>query len=45
MKGLTWKGAELSQLSLVFKALKNQVKVAGVPEWQLSVSKFTLLGA
>lgn len=41
IKGLTWKGAELSQLSLKFKALKNQVKVAGV----ISVSQFSLLGA
>lgn len=32
VKGLTWKGAELSQLSLTFKVLKNQVKVTGVLE-------------
>lgn len=35
----------LSQLLLVFKALKNQVKVAGMLEWLISVSKFTLQGA
>lgn len=37
--------AVLSQLSLVFKALKNQEKVAGMLEWLISVSKFTLQGA
>lgn len=44
-KGLTWKGAELSQLLSAFEALKTQVKVAGVLERLVSVSKFTLLGA
>lgn len=39
------KGAVLSQVSSLFKALKNQVEVAGMLEQLISVSKFTLQGA
>lgn len=39
------KGTVLSQLPLVFKALKNQVEVAGKLKWLISVSKFTHQGS